>query len=372
MVDKRVHRAGRRAAAIIVVSAVLGSGLLGSVAHAAPVELQSGELVVNGGAESGVNVGWSGPQGRASHVFGPKSVIVDSTGLTGATFEGGSYSWNGVAAVGINVSTMTQTVDLSPASAVIANGHTTAQLSAYVGGTGAKDDNATLVYDFRDGDGNILNTVTFGPVLAADRGSVTGYRFFSQDLLLPSGTVDVVMSATFVRIASIGNSDGLLDNISLVLDAPVPSTLADAVTTEPGEPVGMSPAANDAPGAGATLVPGTLRLLDGATPVTSLSTPEGDFVVDTATGGVTFTPAPGYLGTTPPVAYRISDTSGQSNTGTLTVTVAVAPPPPAPSDVLPTTGSDSIPLVVGGTLLVVTGLIALLSGFLRRPDRRDA
>ncbi|MFT4187678.1 MAG: hypothetical protein QM621_03775, partial [Aeromicrobium sp.] len=95
----------------------------------------------------------------------------------------------------------------------------------------------------------------------------------------------------------------------------------DQVLTTPGGPAVFDPLANDRI-PGETLDPTTVRLIDPATgdPVTSLSTPEGEWTVDTSTGVITFTPAPGYVGTPPPVSYVVTSESGRTYTADVTVT----------------------------------------------------
>src|SRR5690606_3708400 len=85
----------------------------GSAGYAAPVVLQPGELVVNGGAEQAASVGWTGALGRATHGSGgyPASVIVDSSGATGGTFAGGNALFTGGNS---SATTATQTISLAP------------------------------------------------------------------------------------------------------------------------------------------------------------------------------------------------------------------------------------------------------------------
>ena len=96
-----------------------------------------------------------------------------------------------------------------------------------------------------------------------------------------------------------------------------PGTMAPQVTpgTAPSDPARSCLAAP-----GATCQPGE----------TSISRPEGTYVLEPATGIVTFTPAAGYSGTpADPVRLCVTDIVGQSGCGTLTPTVAAAPLPPS-------------------------------------------
>jgi len=84
-----------------------------------------------------------------------------------------------------------------------------------------------------------------------------------------------------------------------------------------------------------------LTLMDGTTAVSSVTavasdgTKQGTYTVNTATGLVTFTPEPGFVGTATPVTYQITDSLGQTVTATYTPTVD----PPAAPVVLPDTSS---------------------------------
>lgn len=357
-----------RVGALVAATALVSFGLVmthPSAAHADPVLLQPGELIVNGGAESGAgDPSWSGSKSVVNHIFGgPQRAVVDSSGATGETYDGGNSVFTFITSSADDVVLNTQTIDLTPSAAAIANGNVTALISAYVGGTLDQEANASVTFEFRDGGGAALSTTTFGPVSASDRGNATGLVPFSDSLLLPTDARSVLVTMMFERVDSTTRS--FVDNVSLVLDAPSPVANPDSPTTEPGSPVTIDPAENDTPGAGAAIVPGSLRLLDGGgAEVTSLTTPEGTFVVDTATGIVTFTPADGFTGTTPPVTYRITDTSGQQGEGTFTVEVTAAAA--APADSLAATGADSNGLVVTAAALLLAGAGILGLGWMRR------
>lgn len=314
-----------------------------------------------------MTVGWTGSLGRATYGFGgyPASVIVDPGGATGVSYAGGSGLFTGV---GVS-SVATQTVSLAASAAAIDNGNVDALLSVHIGGYASQDDNAEVRYDFRDASGTVLASVTYGPVMAADRGSVSGFVHFSGNQQLPVGTRDAVVTITTELFLAPAN-DGYVDNVSLILDAPSPVANPDTVTTTQGVPVTLSPYADDVPGAGAAIVPASVRLLDGTgTPVTTLTTTQGLYTVDTATGDVEFAPVPSFSGTTPPVPYRITDSSGQIADSILTVTVDVVTPP-VPGTELAATGTDPmLPAIVAGALLAAGLAIAVALGWRRRHDR---
>ena len=159
--------------------------------------------------------------------------------------------------------------------------------------------------------------------------------------------------------------------------------------TAPAAPVASHATSTGSPGGEQSrtfTVPtgGSITLLSGTTPVTELTVAgQGRYVLDTATGRVTFTPVAGFTGTATPVSYRITDAYGQSDTGEYTPTVNAAPavvPPAAdapaspragaPSPATPSahharlarTGSDPIVLLGIALALMLSGAAALASG----------
>ena len=304
--------------------ALVASGVLvAQPVIADPVALQPGELVVNGDAEQPATVGWLGALSRATHGVGgyPAAVIVDNTGLTGETFAGGAGMFFGSGAV----STATQTIDLSASAAAIDNGEVDALLSAYIGGYSTQADNAQVSYAFRDAQSVTLSTVTFGPVLVGDRAGASGFVPFRTTERLAVGTREVVVSMRMVRSIAPAN-DGYVDNVSLVLDAPSPAATPDTAETKQHVAVTVGPSTNDTPGTGATIVAESVRFFEDDIATTALTTSEGAYEVDVATGAVTFEPAATFLGTTTPVKYRVSDSSGQRAVSTITIEVTADPP----------------------------------------------
>ncbi|MFT4187150.1 MAG: hypothetical protein QM621_01055, partial [Aeromicrobium sp.] len=115
----------------------------------------------------------------------------------------------------------------------------------------------------------------------------------------------------------------------------------DVAYTAPGGPGTVDPLANDSV-PGAVLNPASVRLVDPATgdETTTLTTAEGAWTVNPATGRVTFTPTAGYVGTPAPVAYLVDDGEGRTYTATITVTAVGE----AADD--QATASDSGPVVI--------------------------
>jgi len=111
--------------------------------------------------------------------------------------------------------------------------------------------------------------------------------------------------------------------------APTPAALPNVQSTMAGQPVTIAVLANDSPSSGAMLDPATVHLRDprtGRYGRTVTIPGEGTFRVN-ADGTVTFTPQPGFTGTTPSVGYRVSDSLGRTTTSTVTVIVRDTPPP---------------------------------------------
>ncbi|WP_030177089.1 IPT/TIG domain-containing protein [Spirillospora albida] len=105
---------------------------------------------------------------------------------------------------------------------------------------------------------------------------------------------------------------------------------------------------------------GSVALLDGTTPVVSLTVPgEGIYTLAPVTGVITFAPASGFSGTATGVVYRVGDAHGQTGTATYTPTVTK---PAAPAPLART--STGVGTAVQSTIVVFPagGSVALLDG----------
>ncbi|TXI05581.1 MAG: DUF11 domain-containing protein [Pseudorhodobacter sp.] len=151
----------------------------------------------------------------------------------------------------------------------------------------------------------------------------------------PDGTITFTPVAGFTgNPAAIdyrfADTQGNLSNIAGVevnYTVPPVATANESLLNPIGLPVVIQVFADDTASPGRTLVPTSLVLMDGATPVTSLTVDgEGAWTVDTTTGEITFTPEPGYEGQPSPVNYRVADDQGNlSNLAALTVTFTARP-----------------------------------------------
>ena len=220
----------------------------------------------------------------------------------------------------------------------------------------------------------------------------------------PSGTVTFTPDPDFVG-SSTPQRYVVADVLGQVTDAtiqpnvvppPAPITADDSETGPADTPMTIDPLVNDSAGtlpAGLSgdvnLVRSSLRLCDRNElapncTATQLTTADGTYTVDTATGFVTFTPRQGFSGVvTQPVTYQIAnDWTGPSGIGIATAVITVIIDPAAPPVVpptlplaettsvgLPATGADSVVLALWG--VVILGLGGLLMVIHQRAQRNN-
>jgi hypothetical protein len=112
-------------------------------------------------------------------------------------------------------SSLTQIVNVGQFASLVDTGHVTYVLSGWLGGWASQDDNAALTVTFQNASGTALGTGSIGPVMASDRGSVTGLLQQSSSGAVPSGTRSVLVVLSMTRTSGTAN-DGYADNLSLV------------------------------------------------------------------------------------------------------------------------------------------------------------
>jgi hypothetical protein len=221
----------------LLLLALLVAGCLGVYGVAAQAAVPSGNLIVNGNAESGTGSsdssttapvpipGWTTTTNLTQHTYDPAGSaafpdVNASAAIGGANqfFAGGPA--NGSA--GNTVETATQDVAVSTAAAEIDAGGVTAALSGDLGGFSTQGDNAALTATFLGSAGEQLGTLSIGPVTAADRNNTTQLLPRSGSGTVPPGTrtVRVVLTATKTDGSY---NDAYADNISLVLSRSTPS-----------------------------------------------------------------------------------------------------------------------------------------------------
>jgi uncharacterized repeat protein (TIGR02059 family) len=211
-----------------------------------------------------------------------------------------------------------------------------------------------------------FNTVQNIPILANDIKAPTDAAFNPTTVVLRNAAGEFVTSVTTADGTYVANSDGTVtftprDGFVGVVTEPVTYRVADmdgqlvtAVITPSvvGPPVAVDDAtsgpfnqpqsdsvlSDDRAATGATLEPSSLTLMDGSTPVTSVTALAGDGTTVQgvytlgANNTVVFTPEPGFVGTATPVTYRVTDSLGQTATATYTPTINPPPPPVADPD----------------------------------------
>lgn len=175
-----------------------------------------------------------------------------------------------------------------------------------------------------------------------------------------------------------GTAQGGIDLVGGLVAAAVPVGVPDASTGQQGQPQTVVPTANDTVPPGQTIDPAETRLLDASgaplDPGTPLVVPgEGTYTLDPATGSVTFTPLPGFIGTATPVRYQVIGSLGAVLESTYTPTVTgggagaggVVPAAPGGTE-LPATGAESAVGIGTAAMLLGVGLLALAGSAVRR------
>ena len=187
--------------------------LSGSVRIAAA---QGANVLVNGGADAATNgtiPGWSVITGTTEVISWTAGSGFPIASSPGPPDRGVNFFSGGCCAV---TSQIRQSVDLSAAAGLIDADATSFILSGYFGGFGDQDNNAKLAIAFLDGSASVLGSpLTVGPVLAADRGNVTGMLLRATSGSVPAGTrsvqVDLILTGDGFY------NDGYADSLSLVL-----------------------------------------------------------------------------------------------------------------------------------------------------------
>jgi hypothetical protein len=124
---------------------------------------------------------------------------------------------------GQTLSSLSQTIDISPIAEAIDLGRVGFRMAAYLGGVAGQDDSALLAAVFNDtngdsvGTGNLIGPTNFG------RNNITGMLLRQRTGTIPPGTRTVTLVLSFSRAATTTN-DGCADDLSLVLSLnPCPS-----------------------------------------------------------------------------------------------------------------------------------------------------
>ena len=171
-------------------------------------------LIVDGNAEAG-NTGNPFPGWT---VTGSPDLLLYSAGTPSTTDPGPADRGANFFAGGQNnaLSSLAQTVDLTPAGTTIDTGTAHFALGAYLGGYSSQDDAATLTAQFFAADGTVLGSTTIGPVTAADRADATGLLARTATDAVPIGARQVLLTLSMARQGGSYN-DGYADDLSFAL-----------------------------------------------------------------------------------------------------------------------------------------------------------
>ena len=185
-------------------------------------------LIVNGNAEAALGStdgtpvstpGWTSTGEATAGQYGAPY------GYPGPTDPGPTDRGNNLFAGGVadEISTLTQTVNVSQYASAIDTSGVSYLLSGWLGGWDGQDDNAVLTVTFQSASGSALGTGTIGPVLSSDRSGTSGLFFRSTSGAMPSGTRTALVVLTLTRTSGT-NNDSYADNLSLALGgAGIPS-----------------------------------------------------------------------------------------------------------------------------------------------------
>lgn len=177
-----------------------------------------------------------------------------------------------------------------------------------------------------------------GAIVSSDRRTLTVANEGTYVIDASTGAVTFTPVSTFHGVAkSVGygftdsHGNSATSTITITVTEVNPVAANDTATTTFGKPVTVNVGGNDSAGPGGAIDPTktvftSAQATDGGK---TLTTAEGTWKIGND-GQVTFTPAPGYSGTTRPVEYQITDQNGQ--TATATVSVTVRPGPTATND----------------------------------------
>lgn len=195
----------------------LAAGALLAAACAAQAAVTYGSnLIVNGDAEAGTD-GWlaySSYSGIQAVDYGNNWVRPDQPGPADRGLQ--MFTGTGAFAVGYQLLDLGSVLDTPLAY----------QLSGWLGGWLAQEDNALFYVQFLDDQGSELGSAALGPVTPADRGNATGLLAREAEGWVPVGTRQLGFWLSMERLGG-GDNDGYADNLSFILAAP-------AAVPEPG------------------------------------------------------------------------------------------------------------------------------------------
>lgn len=182
----------------------------------------SGNLIVNGGAETGKCVnewitattvpGWTTTQGNPAVVC----YTITSIGTPSSSTQGSAFLADGP----YGDSALSQTINVASAASAIDSGSVTYNLSGWLGGYSTYNGQATVLLTFLDANGKNLGAGQIGPVTPYDRGYSTKLLSRASSGAVPIGTRLISVLLQFNKTNGSQNV-GYADNLSLTLSTPV-------------------------------------------------------------------------------------------------------------------------------------------------------
>lgn len=185
-------------------------------------------LVENGGAEAGIGSpqcdtvrtpGWTTTGEFTVGTYGGRADVLSTNSAGPPLFGANSRGKNFFCGGNGQSSQATQTIDISSQASKIDGGNVKFELSAWLGGDGTSDDNATLVALF-NGQNQLsgpIATVKLGPVKAVDRSGILSLIFKQQTGVIPAGTRSISIGLDMQRLDGKLN-DAYADNISFIME----------------------------------------------------------------------------------------------------------------------------------------------------------
>jgi CshA-type fibril repeat protein len=341
----------------------------------------------NGGANTDASQGGGGGGGGGFYggggggCFGP--VTTANSGQGGGGGGGSSYYSGTLFAEGQSGQTSTTTLSHANAGA---NTNEQYETGVGIGSSGSETEdlgdggNGEIVLQYVTGAPAALDVTTDGVGTAVqqttlnvpDQGSATlfdGSVPATSVTFSDEGTYEVDPStgvATFTpvlgfagtaspvsyRVATRGGHDSAIKTYTASVAAPAGPTAGPLISSGTG--TDTQSAGTDKP------TEGSVILLHGATTTTDFSvTGEGSYSLDTGTGVITFTPAPGFLGDATPITYILTDAYGTTGNGTYTPHVNLPSAPNPGTEVSSGTGTDPQSVTVdpptGGGITLLDG-----------------
>lgn len=177
-----------------------------------------GNLVKNGGGEQ---VGTAGVIPKWKLVFGSGPELIaygadggfPATDSPGPTNRGANFFSGGPNDA---QATLSQKIDLSAYASTIATGTAKFKLQGWLGGFSVQDDSVTVDVQWLAGKKEVGAGASIGPVVAADRESITGLVLRKVSGTVPSTATAAVVHMTFTRASGTYN-DGYADTVSLTI-----------------------------------------------------------------------------------------------------------------------------------------------------------